>query len=437
MKLLQKSNRTHTLRTRLRRWLLAAPLTALLASPWAWSQTGQAPRTDIAQQLFTEAMEKRDSGDVFTAIELFEALLAANPALNRARLELAVAYHQATRYQDAIKELQTVLDAPDTPENVRLSILAYLGQVSQDEKKPEGEHSLSYYLKAGLLNNSNLNASQAISTGLNTAGPTELASVGSDLVLNVAHRYSRKRLLNLAGNTAAFEWQSQATLSSNSYLEDQRFNLHILSLSTGPVFIAPGRWRVNATLQADAIVLGSDTLATFASFSPAIKFDLGSYRSIALESTFTTHTYSDAGNAGYDGSEILFGIGYAMYLPKADTGFELGLRNSSNDAEDDAFSYDLQEIYATGFHSLSAQSSLYLRLSTRGYEYVALDPTVGVIRDETERYVALGFNHDHQQGWLKDWVMNIEFSVVDSDSNADSLDYRRQLIGISWSRSFR
>jgi len=396
-----------------------------------------AAESDLAQKLFDEAMEKRELGDVFAAIEIFEALLSARPGLNRARLELAVAYHQASRYQAAMRELQAVLDDPETPENVRLSILAYLGQVAKDEKKPEGEHHLSYYMKAGLLHNSNLNASQAIGTGLNPAAPVDIASTGSDLVLNAAHRYSKKRLLNLAGNTTAFEWQSQATFSSNVYSNNSNFNLHVATLSTGPVFITPGRWRVSALLQADQIVLGGSSLATFAAFKPAIRFDLGRYRSIMLESSYTTHRYSDIANAGYDGSELLFGIGYAMYLPAAATGFEFGLRDSSNDASDDAFSYDFAELHAAAFTSLGAQSSLYARLYSRDYDYVALDPGVGVIRSETENYFALGYNHDHQQGWLRGWTLNIEYSSVDSDSNADSLDYQRRLISVNWSRHFQ
>ena len=424
MKLLEKN--LHAL-------IVAGMLGLCLGSPLAVT----AAEDDVTQKLFDEAMEKRDTGDIFAAIDIFEALLSANPDLNRVRLELAVAYHQAGKYQAATRELKTVLDAPDTPENVRLSILAYLGQVAKDEKKPEGQHYLSYYVKAGMLHNSNLNASQAIGTGLNPSAPTELASVGSDLVLNVAHRYARKRPLDLAGNTTSFEWQSQATFSSNVYSKDNDFNLHVATVSTGPAFNTPGRWRASALLQADYIVLGDSALATFVSFNPGIRFDLGNYSSLVLESSYTTHSYSDVANAGYDGSETLFGIGYAMYLPAASTGFEIGLRDSNNDADDDAYSYDFDEIYAGGFKSLSEQSSLYLRVHARDYEYVAVDPNVGVIRDESETYVALGYNHDYQQGMLKGWTLNVEYSSVNSDSNADSLDYRRNLFSLNWSRYFR
>ena len=68
---------------------------------------------DLVQQQFEEAMDSRESGKVFDAIKIFENILATNPYLNRARLELAVAYHEASMYEQAINQFQIVLDDPD------------------------------------------------------------------------------------------------------------------------------------------------------------------------------------------------------------------------------------------------------------------------------------------------------------------------------------
>jgi tetratricopeptide (TPR) repeat protein len=109
-------------------WLLLT--LAILAVP------AYADEPDTTQALFDEAMADRESGKVFEAIKLFENVLQINPNLNRARLELAVAYYQATRYQDALEQFNKVLDDPSTPETVRLAILAYLGQLKSDQAKP-------------------------------------------------------------------------------------------------------------------------------------------------------------------------------------------------------------------------------------------------------------------------------------------------------------
>ncbi len=392
--------------------------------------------TAIAEQMFQQAMNKRESGEIYTAIKMFEQITSLQPELNRARLELAVAYHQANRYQDAIRELRRVLDDENTPDNVRLSILAYLGQVSNDQRQPETTHHLSYYLKAGLLNNSNLNASQAVVTGLNTTSTAEISSLGTDITANVSHRFKRRDLVNIADTPTQFEWQSQATINSNFYSEDSAFNLNIISLATGPAFLSPGRWRSSLSMQADYIVLGQDPLATFIAFTPDITFDFGNFRSLLLEASYTTRDYDDAANNGYDGSATMLGVGFTTFLPAKNMGIEAGIRLVNEDADEPGFSHDRQEIYAGGFIALDDQMNSYIKFVNRGYEYDAPDPIVLVIRDETENNFAIGLNYDFLEGVFKDWTLNVEFSAIDSDSNVNSLDFDRNLISANWSRYF-
>ena len=57
-----------------------------------------------ADTIFDIAMEERDSGKIYDAIEKFEYILSRRPSLNRARLELAVSYHRASQYEDAMRE---------------------------------------------------------------------------------------------------------------------------------------------------------------------------------------------------------------------------------------------------------------------------------------------------------------------------------------------
>ena len=139
-------------------FLTLSGLTPALAEEALDAESLDEEMTDMhADTIFDSAMKERDSGKIYDAIEKFEYILSRRPSLNRARLELAVSYHRASQYDDAMREFQTVLDDPETPEKVRLAILAYLGQISSDELKPESEHSFSYYTKVGALYNSNIN----------------------------------------------------------------------------------------------------------------------------------------------------------------------------------------------------------------------------------------------------------------------------------------
>jgi hypothetical protein len=73
---------------RARPLVIAAGLTALFAS--AAPALAQTPSP--ADEQYRQALYQRETGEPYTAIETLESLLSANPTLNRARMELAVAY---------------------------------------------------------------------------------------------------------------------------------------------------------------------------------------------------------------------------------------------------------------------------------------------------------------------------------------------------------
>ena len=243
---------------------------------------------DIAQKIFDRAIKERDSGKIYDAIEKFEYILNRRPSLNRARLELAVSYHRASQFEDAHREFQTVLDNPETPEKVRLAILAYLGQLTSDELKPNTENSFSYYTKVGLLYNSNVNfAPLRGSPDFNVADGEDTSSPGLDTFLSASHRYKDNKPFDADGAATHFEWQNQVSWTGNNYTGTSDFNLNIFSASTGPAFISTGRWRGAVILQIDQTYFGNSTLGTFISLNPLLTFDLGNYRGVTVEASYT------------------------------------------------------------------------------------------------------------------------------------------------------
>jgi tetratricopeptide (TPR) repeat protein len=406
-------------------------LTTLIPRAYAETQ-------EDTQALFDEAVQKRDSGKIYEAIKLFETLLSTRPQLGRVRLELAVAYHRASQYEAALKEFTIVLDNPETPESVRLAILAYLGQLKSDQQAPESRHDFSYYIKAGLIHNSNINSTpgsgQFDFTGARVTTGSEISSLGTDITLTASHRYSKKTPLELAGAATRFEWQSQVSLESNRYEETNEFNIDVVSLSTGPAFISPGRWRSLANIRIDQIYLGNETLATFTSFNPVVTFDFGNYNGLTLEASLLSRSYDQAIDADRDGDEIIYGAGYNTLFSSLASGYEIGFRIYDNDAELDEFSYDRVEIYVGAFTSLSEHSNIYANANTQSFEYEGPEFFSGIIRDETENYLALGYNRDFRESFLKGWTMNIELALTDNDSNVDSFDYDRTLISVNWSK---
>jgi tetratricopeptide (TPR) repeat protein len=406
-----------------------------------------AEETDPIQLQFEEALDDRESGKIYDAIRIFENILATNPYLNRARLELAVAYHEASLYEKAMEQFQIVLDDPETPESVRLAILAYIGQLESDRQEPEASHHFSQYVKAGLIYNSNINAVPGVGNIIVNNREFylpigEINSVGTDLVLSASHRYRRKKPFNVDGARTGFEWQSQASLSSNLYTETSDYNLNIISADTGPAFISTGRWLGAIPVRIDYVNLGQSSLATAFSINPYISFDLGNYRSILVESTFLTRDYADSINEPQDGNLVMAGAAYTALLHSLNTGIEAGFRLRDRSAEDDQFAYDGFTLYFSGYTSVTELSSVYLKANYRKFDYKAPDTILDennttLVRNDDEITAGIGYNLDIKDGFLGKWTLNTEIAYTENVSNIDAYDYDRWLVTLNLSRYFQ
>ena len=402
---------------------------------------------DPIERQFEEAMNDREAGKIYDAIKLFENILSTHPYLNRARLELAVAYHEASNYQKAMEQFQIVLDDPETPDSVRIAILTYISQVTSDELKPEGVHYYSQYVKAGLIYNSNINVvpgvGNIIVNGREFFLPSEeISSPGSDIVLSASHRYQRKKPLNVGGAKTSFEWQSQASLSSNLYTETSDFDLNILSAVTGPAFISAGRWLGSVPFRIDYVNLGRSSLATAISVNPYISFDLGNYRSILIESTLLQRSYADTINEPQDGSLAMLGAAYTTLFQSLNTGIEIGIRYRNRSAEDDQFAFNGVTFYFSGYTSVTDLSSVYLKANYRTFDYKAPDTVIDdtnttLIRNDDEVIASTGYNRDIRHGYLSGWALNAEVSYTENKSNIDAYEYDRLLLSLNLSRYFQ
>lgn len=402
--------------------------------------TDEALSDDGAQAIFERAMQERDDGKVYNAIEKFEYILGRRPSLNRARLELAVSYHRANQYSKAIDEFQLVLNDPDTPEKVRLAILAYMGQLSKDKSKPRTEHSFSYYTKVGALYNSNINfAPLRGSIDFNIPDGEDTSSPGLDTFLSASHRYKDNQPFNTAGATTHFEWQSQISWTGNNYTRNNDFSLNIISASTGPAFYSTGRWRGAINLQLDQTYFGNSTLGTFISLNPLLTFDLGNYQGITIEASYTDSNFVRNEDQGRDGDSILVGAAYTTLLSGANNGLETGFRLINSTADDNQFSFDSSELYFGGFIAYGTSSNFYLNLNVKQFDFDGATDTgngTSKVRDETETHYELGYNRDFSGDFLKGWTLNTHVEFTKNNSNIDAFSYEKAVFAVNLARYF-
>jgi tetratricopeptide (TPR) repeat protein len=400
--------------------------------------TDETMTDEQAQEIFERAMEERDSGKVYDAIEKFQYILSRRPSLNRARLELAVSYHRANEYEDALREFQAVLDDPVTPEKVRLAILAYIGQLTSDEEKPQAINDFSYYVKAGVMYNTNINFAPLRGTDYIPAGQ-DTESPGVDTFISASHRYRDNKPFDIAGAATNFEWQSQVSWTGNNYTRSSDYDLNIISASTGPAFISTGRWNGAISVQIDQTYFGDSTLGTFVSLNPLLTFDLGNYQGLTFELSYTDNNFVREQDLTRDGSTLLGGMAYSTLLGGVDDGLEAGFRLTDHSADDDQFGYTSEEIYFGGFITFAKTSNVYLNMNFLHYLFDAPDQLASsppTTRDENEQRYVLGYNYDISRGFLKSWTLNTHVFYTRNNSNVEYYTYERTIFAVNLNRYF-
>jgi len=418
----------------IRRVLLSTCLCTALITPMAYAEDAIDPET-----LFNEAMRFRQDGELFKSIEIFETILSNQPGLNRARLELAISYHLTRRYEDAREQLSKVLNDPETPDEVKLSITAYMAQLSGDIKSAEQRSTSSMYVSAGLFTDSNIN----LGPGKDITGVTpeslEESGSGGQFMFSYSHRSRASQAMHIGGSIVDFEWLTQATAYSKAYgSNDTDFNLSVLTLNTGPALIAGESWRTAFNFKLDKLIFGKDDYAEYVAINPVFTYSIMQDLEITFENSTTAREYDQPEDQGLRGTMTMWGIDLAKFYAEQSIGIQAGIKYHDNGAKAGDLHSTGAEFYLGGQIPAWSDAIAYLTLSSRDYSYKAPDGVISttVIRDETELLAVLGVSHDFRSGFFKSWTLNAQYTFTDNDSNLDEFTYDRNVVELNMRRYF-
>ncbi len=429
-------------------FLAGAVTSSAFAQDSAGDENKVQPKADLqsiddADQLFAEAMAALEGDDLLTARNRFERILASNPGLHRARLELARVYYLSLDYEKAREETLRVLDDPNTPPQVRVTLLAFLAQIDADRKELNKAHRWAGSLYLGLSYDTNVNAGPDQSViDLNgtqlslTDASLERSDVGGAAILGITHNYSPGITFDFAERSGFFLWQSQANLNTRLYFSEDDFNLAVLTLRTGPAWIVPRHWRAGIALQLDRLWLGNESLALFSSLNPYIVWQWADNWEFGLDAVYTDRDYDDEFNTPRNGDYLAGSATLSRYFSDADIGVQAGLGFSNFDAEAERFSHSGPDAFVSVNKSMWTDGSVFARLNWRAYEYDGVEPVFNVARDDTELRLTVGFQRQLEWWLLDGWQLLASWSVTDNSSNVEIFDYDRQLINLGVSRQF-
>ena len=336
-------------------------------------------------------MAARSRGDLHEAIRGFQTLLDRHPALNRARVELAIAYYHALDHRAALEEARRVLADPATPPAVRANLERLIAQIEADAEPHRWSHNVSL----GYLHDSNVTAGPS-SPGYE-AGGTQLAVDASavkrsDSALTFAfgasHRWLSPLRPGIAGRDGALLWQSQALFNRVDYRHETPYNLQVLTLATGPAWISPPRLRAAAPLQYDRLDLGRDHYLDILGSSPSVVFGGPAGTELQLDAQLQARGYRRASEAGRDSRYRAAGLQVGRVIARLT--LQGGVRYNRDDADDSRWDYRGHEWFAFLAGTFAERGSAYARLARSHYRYDEPDPLAATGRTDRETRWSLG-----------------------------------------------
>jgi hypothetical protein len=416
----------------IKHWAKFAVVIATILTPVVHAEEAIDP-----ESLFIEAMELREDGDLFDSIAIFESILSNQPGLGRARLELAIAYHRALQFRDARDQLTKVLNDPETPDEVKLTISGYLAQLGSDEKAAAKRTSSTIYISTGFFTDSNINL--APNAELSDSA-TKKTGIGMIAMASYSHTSRPSKPIKMGNKPLNFEWRTQATSYAKVYSGTKTdFNLQLLSINTGPALVVEKSWNAKLNIQIDEIYYSGEEYAFNVGLNPSFTYIMADQLEITAETKATLREFDTAPEL--EGVKKMHGFKVSKYFAKQAISLQGGMRYHSNGADAPHLNANGIEAYINGQISSGKDTQVYAQISSRDYEYKTGNLTNAITsddiaRDETETRLRLGISHKFNNGLLKTWKLNTQFSRTSNDSNIPALNYDRNVIEVNIRKYF-
>ncbi len=411
--------------------------------PVSWSAEEAEPVTmEMLESKFKEAMDLRTDGDLYGSIDALNHVLTRSPRLSRARLELAVAYYRAARYEQALAQAQMVMNDPNAPAQVKETVSLFLEQISSvEEADNQRRHSFSGSYGVGVGHDSNINAGpgkdifpvSGFELVLNP-GDESQSDAYANAAVSLEHSYRMPGSIDIGVRPVQMYWQSEIGYYRKEYIDEHPYTVDVVNLSTGPAFISRTNWRAKINAAVDWVRLGDNSLAFYTSLNP-------SYTAVHGKHEFTTNLlwmYREFIPKEYENREghrygTAFDYGYRI-TPAVS--MQVGVGGYIQKARIKVEEYDVMDFYMGSYWSAWNGGSVFGRVSYEESNYKGREPIFDTGRVEREHRVMLGVNHAIRSGWFEGWVLDSRITYTDTHANIDIYRFIRKEFSFDINKAF-
>jgi tetratricopeptide (TPR) repeat protein len=360
---------------------------------------------DLLWWVGTSAMK---TGDITLAIAKFKAMLAADPSLHRVRLDLAWAYFQLERYDDARAELETV-SAASPPQAVRDNIAKLMRAIDERTK-----HTFwNVRIAQGYMYDTNASAGPnerdlAVQGGTLTLGD-DTKKVRDDALVTSA----QGNVLYDFGRRQGFAWNTEAVFYNSAYQTYSKYNFMMVDVNTGPWWV--GRQDVlKIPVGYTEQYYESERLSHIMHIDPSYEHYFGQYFSLRGSYSYQKEFFYNENNSSLEHNTRVYELSPSVYLfnrrhiLSAMAGFE------NRNADGRRYSYDGWYWGLTYMASFPTDTELFVRYKRMERDYKEKPLLYTNDRKDKRDVITVVVS----QTFLKYFFASLAFNYTDNDSNA-------------------
>jgi tetratricopeptide (TPR) repeat protein len=369
----------------------------------------QVETSSVLWWLGTSAMSV---GEHNLAVEKFKKMLVIDPNLHRVRLELAVAYFELARYEEAKTELE-IVKASTPPESVQKNIDSLLAAIEEKTKRV----SWNVRFSQGMMWDDNING-----------GPSnrDLAVIGGTLSLNNDSTKTNDwaSVTSISGNVLydiknyGLMWNSTADLYYKNYLSHSQFSYGALDVTTGPWWT--GRQDIlKVPIGYTEKNYGHERLSYVYHVDPNYEHFFGQYFSLKGQFSYAKENYYSENNSDLNNISKSYEIAPSFYFFDRQHIIILLAGYTFSDAETKRFTYTAPYYGVSYFTRFPTKTEFFARYQRTEKSYK--DAPLLYSDDRIDRQDS--FTAVLSQEFLKYFFASFVFTYVKNQSNADLYTY--------------